>query len=122
MQERKKTLEALISFARPIGQIKASLSALAWDSEEELVSLTCDHLRSVLERYLDGNVNEEEIESWANAIEGRDDIGFEPQKAKILRDILHELANPLLTQRLQPKRAQELVKQVETSSPDGRSQ
>ena len=67
-------------------------------------------------RFLAGRTSAIEVENWANAIEGRDDIGFEPANEQLLRELVHELANPLLTQPLTRERAIELLKKMESVS------
>jgi hypothetical protein len=97
----------LIEITRPLDEILINLKRLAWDSEVPLVTLEQRHLASVLRRYRDGNLSGEAVEIWANAIEGRDDIGYEPDT--IAGRLLFELANPRLTARLTPARASELL-------------
>jgi len=47
---------------------------------------------------------------WANAIEGRDDIEFNPDTTA--GRLLHELANPVFTEPLTPARAAELLELI----------
>jgi hypothetical protein len=116
MNTRKNELEALLKFERPITEMINALSAFPWDSNSELVFLSTDHITKVLNRYLNGQISELEVESWANTIEGRDDIGLEIQHPKLLRDIIHELANPLLTRSLNYKIAHELLEKMATNA------
>jgi hypothetical protein len=102
MNKRQELLLDLLELKRPIKEIAAALSTYPWDSDSELVLLTPGGISEILRRYVDGNVTAGDVEHWANAIEGRDDIGIKPGAT---RAILHELANPVLTQPLTPSRA-----------------
>ena len=93
-------MQALVSFDRPLGDIHAALSQYPWDSEVELVLLSRTHIVSVLERFISGSLSAAEVEGWANAIEGRDDIGFETKSRELLKEAIQELANPALTHEL----------------------
>jgi hypothetical protein len=91
---RLAVLKSLIGLVDPIDELKNDLSHFSWDSEEELVGLTVSDLTGVLNRYIEGFLNEETLAEWANAIEGRDDIGFEKSSHEALRNAINILANP----------------------------
>jgi hypothetical protein len=94
IQTRLAVLKSLIRLVDPIDELKNDLSHFSWDSEEELVQLTVSDLTSVLKRYIDGILNEKTLAEWANAIECRDDIGFEKSSREALKDAINVLANP----------------------------
>jgi hypothetical protein len=108
--DRKSILFDLVEFTKPLDEILLNLKGLAWDSQAPLVTLEQRHLASVLRRYRDGNLSGEVVEAWANAIEGRDDVGYEPDA--IAGQLLHELANPRLTAPLTRGRAVELLDSI----------
>jgi len=54
----------------------------------------------------------DDIEVWANSIEGRDDVDFDENNEELVGEILHELANPLLTYMLDEDRAKQLVEKL----------
>ena len=110
MNERKKVLEALLGFEQPVEQLSTALTAFPWDSDMELAFLSVGHAANLLKRFVTGRTTASEVENWANAVEGRDDIGFESGNEQLLREFVHELANPLITQPLTPERAIELLK------------
>ena len=68
------------------------------------------HLASLLRRYRDNELGSEDLETWANAIEGRDDISYE--QSSTAGRLLHELANQRLTAPLTPERAAELLDSI----------
>ena len=108
MKSRNSILLDLIRAASPVSKLSADLSRLPWDSAP-LVTLTIDHLNSVLQRFVDGSLSAQEVEEWANAVEGRDDIEFEKQNLAALKAAIHALANPALCGRLTAELARELL-------------
>jgi hypothetical protein len=103
-KDRMELLQQLVNFSMPLPAIVSSLSQMEWDSEP-LVTLSHQAVKNVLQRYIAHEFNGKDIEDWANAIEGRDDISFESNSENIIGEILFELANPLLTQPLSEQRA-----------------
>ena len=113
MNERTNALEAQLAFEQPLEQHRTVLATFSWDADAELAVLSSSHIANVLSRFVAGRIVATDVEAWANAIEGRDDIGFESAKEQLLRELLHELANPLLTQSLTRERAVQLLKEIE---------
>ena len=113
MEQRKKILDQLLSFEQPLNDLKNALARFEWDSEEELSFLSLEHLSGVLRRFLAHGISSVDVESWANVIEGRDDVGFDSGSEAFVRETLHELANPMLTQPLDFERAQELIAMID---------
>jgi hypothetical protein len=99
-KSRADLLELLIACGAPIDEIVRELGAFSWDSDRELVVLKRTDVLSMLERYLHQEIRSADIEAWANAIEGREDIGYEVGAEKQLAGAVFELANPELTQTL----------------------
>jgi hypothetical protein len=102
---RKKLLTTLLKLSAPLNEIIPPLQALGWDSEAELVIFTRHHALAILKRFLENKLSSDELEDWANAVEGHDDIGFEAEAAPLLQSFITELANPLLTEPLTPESA-----------------
>lgn len=98
MVTRKQALINLVSYNEPIHSLVYALKAFGWDSRDELVILTPQHILSVIGRYLSGEVTADQLELWANTIEGREDIAFDSQHEASINDAIHQLANPLLTE------------------------
>ena len=107
--DRLALVRELLEFSRPLEEVMARLAMLDWDFEGRGVELTKKHLSTALQRYIQNELTEFEIELWANQIEGREDIEFEADSVKEIDDVLHELANPALTQRLDYARARILL-------------
>lgn len=113
---RQNALENLIQLKLPTDQAVSALAQFEWDSEIELVSLEAAQIQNVLLLFKQGVVSAAEVEAWANAIEGRDDIKV---PSSLVSEALHELANPLLTQLLSIERVNFWLSQVLLARPMG---
>ena len=88
------------------------LNSFNWDSDSELVILEKHHIANVLQRYLDSELSESDVENWANALESRKDIGYETNLAETLDEAIFELANSVLTRPLSKDSAKEWLLQL----------
>ena len=104
---RAELLWELIELRRPLPAILKDLSTLPWDCEETLVTIKTEHVVAILERYMSGNLASSTVEEWADAVELRDGIGFDPNSR--VAEAIYELANPLITQPLSVHSASSLV-------------
>lgn len=93
---RVEDLIALAEVRGNIGDLVARVGVLPWDSNDELVFLQSSHICNALCLFMSGAITAGEVQSWANALECREDIGFSPN----CEAVLFELANPVLTQPL----------------------
>ncbi len=112
MIERKDALSLLVKRSVPVKEALSLLSAFPWDFPNPLLELKREDITAALTDYLIGSATAEDIEQWANAIEGRDDIELAPQFRSIIASALHQLANPLLTKPLTGISARELTDQL----------
>lgn len=92
---RAEVLRDLIDFRRPVLEAVAALGSFTWDAPRELVAVTKGHLVAGIQRCLDGTISLEELRAWAEALEGRDDVGYE-EGGDELREAVFELATPAL--------------------------
>ena len=74
--KRRALLMSLIRADAPTQIVTAELAHFGWDSDVELVDLCAEDLRSVVGRFLRGEMTAGGLEQWADAVEGRDDIHF----------------------------------------------
>jgi hypothetical protein len=95
---RRDALVDLIELRLPLNAAIAAVRELPWDSDLELVVLVRANLVALLQRYLLGELSPTDLEEWANAIEGRVDIGLEPRHEELLQAFVFEIANPLLAE------------------------
>lgn len=109
---RLALLRHLLEFSEPIGDLADCLAQFDWDYEGERVTLTREHLRSVLRRFLLRELSAAEVESWANQIEGREDIDFESGFSDLIGDMIFDLANPDLVEHLTECVANEMINKI----------
>jgi hypothetical protein len=112
--DRAGLIEQLLSYERSVSDVVADLAAYGCDSDVPLAELKPSHIEHALDRYVQKELSALEIEEWANAIECRDDIAYEPSSVE--GEIIFELANPELTMQLSQPRAEELVRQLSVDS------
>jgi hypothetical protein len=105
-KSRADALRDLVHLAVPLEQSRTELKQYPWDSQQTLVILSAGHVRDILERYLKGELTDEEVEEWANMLEMREDVEVQ---SELLKEVVFELANPGITQSLTQTRAGELV-------------
>lgn len=113
MNGREALLYDLLRASRPIDELSRELAAFGWDSEEELATLDRPHVVAILTDYLAGRRTASEVRAWAEAIEGRDDIGMAGDSEAMLRDTIFRLANPELDHALSPLLAQKLLRELQ---------
>lgn len=99
---RVGALQDLVRLRRSVPDAAAALAAFDWDSDEELVTLTRADAARLLTAYLDGTLTDADVVTWAEALEGRDDVGFEPSHDDTLKNLLFDLSTPELTEPLTP--------------------
>jgi hypothetical protein len=107
--DRLAVVRDLLELSKPLEKIMLQLAMMDWDYEGDGLDLTKKHLAMALQRYLLGELSDSDIETWANQIEGREDIQFEAGSEQEIEKILYELANPALTQPLNHARAKILL-------------
>jgi hypothetical protein len=112
MNRRELLLAELLSPRRPIGLIREELFQFPWDSKSELVIFKRTHLKAMLGSFITDHLTVADIEAWAEAIEGRDDIGFEAEHEELLKTILFELATQELGLPLSRSLAERLIREL----------
>ncbi|GAB2986028.1 hypothetical protein [Nocardioides montaniterrae] len=90
------TLTDLIELRRPIAEAVSGVAALDWDSDQEVAVLSLVDLKRVMEAFQRAELAADEVEAWAEALHGRDDVGFEAAHADLLAQALFELSTPEL--------------------------
>ncbi len=109
---RAELLRLLIAGAISGREATSRLAVFDWDSDQELVVVTSTDATAQLERFLRGEVDAASVEEWAEAIEGREDIGYEAQSKDVLTGLVFELANPDISGALTPKTAGDWVERL----------
>jgi len=109
---RTELLHQLIEASIPIPEAISRLAELSWDAEAELLELGPEHCSNVLSQFIRGAIAAPEVEAWANAIECREDVSI---KSLLVGEVLHELANPVLTYSLSPSRGRLLLSRLQNA-------
>jgi len=91
---RLSAVRSLIEFSRPLIEIKADLTQWPWDYDGEPAVLRRSHVESVLRRCLSGDLPLAELEAWADTVECREDIDFEPGSEQWIAAVVFTAANP----------------------------
>lgn len=117
-RSRHEVLQDLIQVRGDLDMLIREISWFPWDYPEELVWLTPADASAVLRRFLAGELSAAQCERWADALEGRDDVGFQEDAEDVLAGLVFELANPLLTQPLSAERAGEWIARLALRAPD----
>lgn len=112
MGKREQLLLELLSLRRPIKFISEELSSFQWDCDAELVILERSHLKSVLHNFVTGQLTAADVQSWAETVEGRDDIGLEAEHTEQLKSIIFELATPTINRPLNPALAKLFIDEI----------
>ncbi len=108
MRARPEVLRELLEATHPTETLVRELSQFGWDSEVELELLRRRHLIAMLDSFLAGRKTASDVRRWAEAIEARDDIGFEAGAEEVLKSAIFELANPEITHNLSPLLAEKI--------------
>jgi hypothetical protein len=108
--DRFQVLRSLVKLDRPLDEITAILQGYAWETDSYMVVLTTGDLIGVLNRFVSGELSQFDVESWANAIESREDIEFEAGHENSINDIIFQLANPYLSAPLTKEIAQGFIR------------
>jgi hypothetical protein len=112
-EQRRGAVENLVHLRVPVDEAISALKPFPWDSEHELATLGAAEVKVALEKFIDGRVSAEELEIWANGVEGRDDIDFTPHE---VIDLITEIANPLLFSPLSTDTASKLLARINSLS------
>jgi len=93
--DRLSIINDLVNLNKPIDDLLIILKKYSWDYKGNEYIITSNHLINILEKNIKSQITKHDIEKWANAIESREDIGFDKNN-KYLSDIIYKLANPYL--------------------------
>lgn len=91
MRTREEIVLDLIKFEGNIFDLEKELSAYPWDCENPIMIVTKEDIISILIKFKDNKISYKDVFEWADAIENRDDIDFEPVE---LEKIIFQLAYP----------------------------
>jgi hypothetical protein len=113
MTDRRAVLLYLLTFSKTIGELKIMLASLSWDYNGPPIIFNRSHLINVLQRYLNKELSDSDIENWANLVECREDIDFEKNYSTELSQIIYQLANPVLEGKLDAENCKKMIAVIE---------
>ena len=101
MNRRAEILQALVRFEAAPEPLLRELRQFGWDwSGEPLVILGRDDLLSILDRFLGGQISAAQLQAWAESLECREDVAFDPADEPLLDDVFFRLATPFINEPL----------------------
>ncbi|RYF51254.1 MAG: hypothetical protein EOO38_03685 [Cytophagaceae bacterium] len=90
---REDAVRALVRYDQPLVVVQHALRAATWDwNAPPIATLRSSDVVHVLKLYLSGEIEAADVELWANMLEGREDVDFDPMAL----DAIFQLANPTL--------------------------
>lgn len=92
---RVSVLSDLITCGKPVDVLATIGSDMGW-SETPVVVLTTGHILNVLRRFQAGELTAADVEAWADLIECREDIDYQPERDEEILEAIYVLANPVL--------------------------
>ena len=112
-RSRLDLVTSLVEARFPLESTCRELAGYPWDADEPLVTLTPRHVANTLRRYIGGELAAADVGAWADALELRDDVGFEDAHAAALGHAIFVLANPAVNGALTPEVARELLSSID---------
>jgi hypothetical protein len=106
-QTRLDLVVRLVKCQGNIESIQRKLDDFPFDTEP-LVTLEGPDIMSVLERFLAGALSVADVEDWANALEGREDVGYD----RDLAQTLFVLSTPAINGPLTADSAASLIREL----------
>ena len=94
LEEHKRLLREMVALGPDFDEAATASRPLGWNGRFDVERLTADDARQVLERYLAGEFGLDRLSSWAEALEGREDLELEGDAPADLAQLLFELSAP----------------------------
>jgi len=92
----------MLAYELPIEPTIQSLTALPYDCDADLVLVTPKDILQIIDRHANGELSLEQLVDWADFLEVRDGVGFAPPRGDRLKEIVWQLANPLVNEEITP--------------------
>jgi len=107
MRNRVNILNDLVYLIGDLSDVQRELSQYSWDTEDPIFIIKKIDFSNILRKCIGEEISFDVLEDWANAIECRDDLGFEDEK---MQEIIFELANPEINGEISKERLKEILK------------
>jgi len=108
--KRSEALEEIITFGTERNQALNEISTFNFDSKIEHFIVSKSIFVKVLKKYLNNEISDTDLETWANFIEGRDDVNYEK-----VADHIYKLANPTLYQTITKRNISKILNSLGVS-------
>jgi hypothetical protein len=102
MNRRAEILEELVRYEKPSEPLMRELKSFGWDWPEgaPLVVLKKEHLLRVIDRFLADEITAAQLQEWAENLEAREDVAFDPKEEELLDDVFFRVATPFINETL----------------------
>jgi hypothetical protein len=109
MKSRKQILHEIFNLEGDIDNLQSEILKYPWDSKVPLLIVTKVNLANTIQKFIFSDTPFKEIENWANILECREDIQYEPEE---LIEYVYELANPFLIGEITKERLVRIVNEL----------
>jgi len=118
MNRRAEILHELVAYRPPTEQLHAELWTFGWDwlDDEPLLIITREHLLSIIDRYLAGEISSAQLQQWAENLECREDVDFEETNKDIIDSVFFRLALPEINGVLTPESVQGMKAEIQNAN------
>ncbi|UOZ05549.1 hypothetical protein [Amycolatopsis sp. WQ 127309] len=113
-RDRAVALLDILELRKSVSDAVRELSRFGFDGEEDLVTLTPAHVIGLLREYLSGALTEKDVEVWAEALAGRDDVGLLEGYENLLKQVLFELSTPEINEPIDFEMARRWAERIST--------
>lgn len=105
---RREALADVLKFSEPLDELQHLVQSLPWDWDGEPLAIVTEQVVvNAIDRYLHGEISADELSRWAGLFEVRDDVDYPAHGAEELKQLVFELANPLINRAIVPDGAKE---------------
>ncbi|KPV93598.1 hypothetical protein AN214_04366 [Pseudoalteromonas sp. P1-9] len=101
---RLQALNEIINFGSNLELAAIRIHEFPFDTDEELITINRHHVEKVLKMFISGEISDEQVEQWANFIEGREDLNYD-----VFGNLIYILANPVLEGKLSISKARKFL-------------
>lgn len=118
MNRRAEILQELVAYRPPTEQLHAELRTYGWDwlDDEPLLIITREHLLSIIDRYLAGEITSAQLQQWAENLECREDVDFEETNKDIIDSVFFRLALPEINGVLTPESVKGMKEEIKNAN------
>lgn len=102
MNRRAEILQELVRYEKPSEPLMRELKSFGWDWSEEapLIVLKKEHLLRIMDRFLADDITAAQLQEWAENLEAREDVAFDPKEEELLDEIFFRIATPFINESL----------------------